>query len=84
MNVHTCIKKLCVMANIVLNNISIVLISAKYDYIFTMSVDGYIKFWKKIQSGIEFVKTFKAHLGKITGCSLSSNEQRLATVCSKD
>jgi len=56
----------------------------KYDYIFTMSVDGYLKFWKKVQGGIEFVKTFKAHTGKITGSSLSINEQRLVTVCAKD
>ena len=49
-----------------------------------MSVDGYLKFWKKVQNGVEFVKTFKAHLGKITGCSLSSNEMRLGTVCQKD
>ncbi len=58
--------------------------SQKYDYIFTMSVDGSLKFWKKVQNGLEFVKTFRAHMGKITGCSLSCNEQRLATVCSKD
>lgn len=62
----------------------IVLISNKYEFIFTMSIDGYLKFWKKIYGGIEFVKTFRAHLGKITGCSLSSSEQRLATVSSKD
>lgn len=49
-----------------------------------MSVDGYLKFWKKTLSGVEFVKTFRAHLGKITGTSISSNEQRLATVSSKD
>jgi len=58
--------------------------SMKHEYIFTMSVDGYLKFWKKVQGGIEFVKTFRAHLGKITGCSLSSNESRLATVSGND
>jgi peptidylprolyl isomerase domain and WD repeat-containing protein 1 len=56
----------------------------RYDYIFTMSVDGFLKFWKKVQGGVEFVKTFRVHSGKITGSSLSSNEQRLATVSSKD
>lgn len=60
------------------------LVSLKYDYIFTMSTDGFLKFWKKVQNGVEFVKTFRAHTGKITGCSLASNEQRLATVCGKD
>ncbi len=49
-----------------------------------MSVDGFLKFWKKTQNGVEFVKTFRAHQGKITGASLSSNELRLGTVSSKD
>ena len=63
----------------------VVLVSQKHDYIYTMSVDGYLKIWKKVQGGsIEFVKTFRAHLFKITGCSLSSNELRFATVCTKD
>ena len=52
----------------------LVRVSLKYDYIFTMSVDGFLKFWKKVQNGVEFVKTFRAHVGKITGSSLSSNE----------
>jgi peptidylprolyl isomerase domain and WD repeat-containing protein 1 len=56
----------------------------KYEYIFTLSVDGFIKFWKKVQGGIEFVKTFRAHLGKISGAALSCNETRLATVSSLD
>ena len=59
-------------------------VSLRYDYVFTMSVDGFLKFWKKVQNGLEFVKTFRAHVGKITGSSLSSNDQRLATVCPKD
>ena len=50
------------------------LLSSKYEFIFTMSVDGYLKFWKKIAGGVEFVKTFRAHMGKITGASLSSSE----------
>lgn len=27
---------------------TIVLVSNKYEYIFTMSIDGFLKFWKKI------------------------------------
>lgn len=61
-----------------------ILVSLKYDYIFTLSVDGFLKFWKKVQGGIEFVKTFRAHAGKISGCTLSSNEMRLATVSPRD
>mmetsp|Transcript_24177 Transcript_24177/g.18411 ORF Transcript_24177/g.18411 Transcript_24177/m.18411 type:complete len:85 (-) Transcript_24177:189-443(-) len=49
-----------------------------------MSVDGFIKFWKKSPTGIEFVKTIKAHLSRISSSTLSQNETRLATVSSKD
>ncbi len=64
--------------------IQLVLVAQKYDYIFTMSVDGFLKFWKKVQGGVEFVKTYRAHAGKISGCTLSSNELRLATVSRVD
>lgn len=33
------------------------------DFIVTASCDGHIKFWKKQEEGIEFVKHFRAHLG---------------------
>lgn len=36
------------------------------DFIITASCDGHIKFWKKIETGIEFVKHFRSHLGPIT------------------
>lgn len=29
----------------------------------TGSVDGHVKFWKKMEEGIEFVKHFRSHLG---------------------
>mmetsp|Transcript_6885 Transcript_6885/g.6080 ORF Transcript_6885/g.6080 Transcript_6885/m.6080 type:complete len:121 (+) Transcript_6885:177-539(+) len=64
--------------------ISSILASQKYDFIFTSSVDGILKFWKKTASGIEFVKTIKAHMGKMSCVTLSSNETRLATVSSLD
>lgn len=35
------------------------------DFIITASCDGHIKFWKKMETGIEFVKHFRSHLGKI-------------------
>ncbi|KAK5637915.1 hypothetical protein RI129_012210 [Pyrocoelia pectoralis] len=41
------------------------------DFIVTASCDGHIKFWKKIERGIEFVKHFRSHLGSIT--YISSN-----------
>ena len=64
------------------DTISHILISHRYEFIFTASADGVLKFWKKAENGIEFIKTFRAHLNsKITGVALSQNEQRLATVC---
>lgn len=33
------------------------------DFLITASSDGHIKFWKKMEVGIEFVKHFRSHLG---------------------
>lgn len=33
------------------------------DFIITGSIDGHIKFWKKQDLSIEFVKHFRCHLG---------------------
>ncbi|XP_015779408.1 PREDICTED: peptidylprolyl isomerase domain and WD repeat-containing protein 1-like [Acropora digitifera] len=42
------------------------------EFLITASCDGHIKFWKKQEEGIEFVKHFKVHLGKYCG-SLASD-----------
>lgn len=39
-------------------------VCTKSDFVITASVDGHVKFWKKTEEGIEFVKHFRAHLGK--------------------
>lgn len=36
----------------------------KTDFIVTASIDGHLKFWKKMEDGIEFVKHFRSHLCK--------------------
>ncbi|XP_060535102.1 peptidylprolyl isomerase domain and WD repeat-containing protein 1 [Cylas formicarius] len=36
------------------------------DFVITASCDGHIKFWKKVEIGVEFVKHFRSHLGPIT------------------
>lgn len=41
------------------------LVCTKSDFVVTASLDGHIKFWKKGELGIEFVKHFRSHLGKI-------------------
>ena len=40
-------------------------------FIVTASRDGQIKFWKKQQVGIEFVKHYRAHLAPITSMAAS-------------
>lgn len=35
----------------------------RFEFIVTVSDDGHVKFWKKIENDIEFVKHFRAHLG---------------------
>jgi peptidylprolyl isomerase domain and WD repeat-containing protein 1 len=64
--------------------LSHILVSPKFDFIFTASVDGHLKFWRKAVTGIEFVKTFRVNMAAITSMCLSPNEQRLATSCSAE
>ncbi|OQV23841.1 Peptidylprolyl isomerase domain and WD repeat-containing protein 1 [Hypsibius exemplaris] len=54
----------------------------KTDFIITVSTDGHLKFWKKMERGIEFVKHFRAHLGSITCVSVNVNGSLFATVSS--
>ena len=54
------------------------------EFIFTASIDGFVKFWKKAPEGVEFVKTYRAHLSRISDMALSNNQERLATICAAD
>jgi peptidylprolyl isomerase domain and WD repeat-containing protein 1 len=38
-------------------------VSTRTDFLVTASADGHVKFWKKKEQGVEFVKHFRAHLG---------------------
>ncbi|XP_013778129.1 peptidylprolyl isomerase domain and WD repeat-containing protein 1-like [Limulus polyphemus] len=40
-------------------------VSTPTDFIITASCDGHVKFWKKEEQGIEFVKHFRTHLGNV-------------------
>ncbi|TPX41199.1 hypothetical protein SeLEV6574_g06213 [Synchytrium endobioticum] len=51
----------------------------KSDFIITTSIDGHIKFWKKTERGIEFVKHYRAHLGAVVAISVSDDGTLLAT-----
>ncbi|KAI1456936.1 hypothetical protein F4805DRAFT_209546 [Annulohypoxylon moriforme] len=49
------------------------------DFLITTSIDGVVKFWKKIAQGIEFVKEFKAHQGDVRAVSTSHDGRSFAT-----
>ncbi|KAL7628213.1 Peptidyl-prolyl cis-trans isomerase cyp15 [Parahypoxylon ruwenzoriense] len=49
------------------------------DFLITTSVDGVVKFWKKVGQGIEFVKEFKAHQGDVQSVSVSQDGRSFAT-----
>ncbi|OAA48640.1 cyclophilin-type peptidyl-prolyl cis-trans isomerase [Metarhizium rileyi] len=49
------------------------------EFLITASIDGVVKFWKKIAQGIEFVKEFKAHNGEIKTVSVSKDGRSFAT-----
>lgn len=59
--------------------LSFVTMTPLTDFLITSSVDGAVKFWKKIAVGIEFVKEFKAHEGEITSVSVSQDGRSFAT-----
>jgi len=52
------------------------------DFIVTASLDGHLKFWKKLRGGIQFVKHFKAHLGPIVDLQASQDGSRVCTISS--
>ncbi|GAB7358265.1 hypothetical protein MBLNU230_g0416t1 [Neophaeotheca triangularis] len=49
------------------------------DFLITSSIDGYVKFWKKVTGGVEFVKEYRAHAGEITSVTCSADGQSFAT-----
>ena len=54
--------------------------SAACDFLISCSIDGNIKFWKKLFEGVEFVKAVKTHEGPITGLSVSPDLLEIATI----
>ena len=49
------------------------------EFLITSSIDGTVKFWKKLSAGIDFVKEFKAHNGEIKSVSVSTDGRSFAT-----
>ncbi|KAK4312296.1 hypothetical protein Pmani_016263 [Petrolisthes manimaculis] len=52
----------------------------KTDFIITGSCDGHIKFWKKQEEGVEFVKHFRSHLGNIQHMATNTAGTRLVSI----
>ena len=50
------------------------------DFLITTSVDGHLKLWKKQESGIEFVKHYRAHLTPVIAVSASADGQLFSSV----
>ncbi|KAK8089111.1 peptidyl-prolyl cis-trans isomerase cyp15 [Apiospora hydei] len=60
-------------------HLSFVTVTPLTDFLVTSSVDGVVKFWKKVVDDIEFVKEFKAHQGEIKSVSVSQDGRSFAT-----
>lgn len=61
------------------DQLSFVSITPLTDFLITSSVDGVVKFWKKVAVGIESVKEFRAHSGEIKSVSVSQDGRSFAT-----
>ena len=61
------------------DQLSFVTVTPHTDFLITSSIDGVVKFWKKVAVGIEAVKEFKAHVGEIRCVSVSQDGRSLAT-----
>ncbi|KAK1946870.1 Peptidyl-prolyl cis-trans isomerase CYP71 [Phytophthora citrophthora] len=59
--------------------VSHVLVAPDTQFLITASVDGHVKFWKKMATGIEFVKHYKAHLKPVNGLAVSADGLRLCS-----
>ncbi len=59
--------------------LSHVAVARNVEFIITASIDGHVKFWRKMPKSIEFVKHFVAHLEPIVSFVLSIDGQRLLT-----
>jgi peptidylprolyl isomerase domain and WD repeat-containing protein 1 len=56
-----------------------IVIARDEDFILTGSIDGHIKLWKKMSTGIEFVKHFVAHIGKLHCLQISGDGKKLVS-----
>lgn len=62
--------------------VSNIAVSKTHEFVITGSVDGHVKFWKKMCNNIEFVKHYQAHLGPISALVVSHDGNNLVTTSS--
>ncbi|CEH19448.1 peptidyl-prolyl cis-trans isomerase [Ceraceosorus bombacis] len=62
--------------------VNFVTVTRNTNFLITSSVDGHVKFWKKQEQGIEFVKHYRAHLAPVVAVSASSDGNLFATAAS--
>ncbi|OCT45941.1 Peptidyl-prolyl cis-trans isomerase cyp15 [Cladophialophora carrionii] len=64
--------------------VSVTVAPSPVDFVITTSVDGVVKFWKKIATGIEFAKEYRAHEGRILSSAISFDGAFFATAGDED
>lgn len=62
--------------------LTFVILTPGTNFILTSSCDGYVKFWKKQEQGIEFVKQYRAHLAPVVGLCCSVDGTLAASISS--
>ena len=63
---------------------SVTVVPSPLDFVITTSVDGFVKFWKKTSTSIEFAKEYRAHSGRIQSTSISVDGGAFATAGDND
>ncbi|KAL8870845.1 MAG: hypothetical protein Q9174_003201 [Haloplaca sp. 1 TL-2023] len=61
------------------DQLSFVTMTPYTDFLVTSSIDGVVKFWKKVTGSIEAVKEFRAHHGEIRSVSVSQDGRNYAS-----
>lgn len=64
------------------DNISFLILTPFTNFLLTASIDGHVKFWKKQESGIEFVKHYRAHLASVVALCTSADGMLAASISS--
>lgn len=59
-------------------------VTIRTHFVITASTDGFVKFWKKMPTGIEFVKQFRAHLGSVDATAASIDGSLYASACASE